>query len=136
MTAASARMRYTQGCAITRNPNALAFGEKSPDRLAVDAVGRWPPQADASRLGCPQSRIDPFADYFPLELRHGHQDAQLQPACRVVVARVDPLTCADERDAMRRQLCHELRQMRQAATKPVQLVNCDCIDAALSRIGG
>ena len=102
-------------------PNAFPFGAKSADRLAVDIVARRPPQADASRFGGPQSCIDPFPDDFALEFRHGHQDTQLQPACRVVVARVDPLTRANERHAMRGQLRYQLGEMRQASAKPVQL---------------
>src|SRR5439155_22629267 len=114
---------------------ALAFGEKSPDGLAVNAVARRPPQADASRFGGPQSRVDPFADDFPLELGHGHQDAQLQPACRVVVASVDPLTRADGRDAMRSQFGHQLGQMRQAAAKPVQLEADNDIQTTTPNVG-
>jgi hypothetical protein len=78
-----------------------------------------PAEPRALRSGPCQARVDPFADAFPLELREGGEDVQLQLAGRR--GGVDAFVQADERHADRAQFLeqdHEVAQVPPEAIEP------------------
>jgi GNAT superfamily N-acetyltransferase len=66
-------------------------------------------------------RCNPFLNDAPLKLRNGHEDVQLKLACRVHAAGVNSLVGTDQRNLVSGQLTHNLRKVRQAPAKPIQL---------------
>src|SRR5439155_26552884 len=110
------------------------LGQQGSDGFLVRREGAWPSKLDSVPPGGPQAGFDAVLDDGPLEFGDGHENTQLQAACRVVVARVDSLAGTDERDAMRRQFRHQLGQMRKTATKPVQLKTDDHVKAPPSNV--
>ena len=80
---------------------------------------------------CCQPGIDALAYHASLEFGHGSQNMHLQATGGIAFACVDPLRCGDECRAGCFKLANELREMLQTAAEPVQLVNCQNINAAL-----
>jgi len=80
---------------------------------------------------CCQARIDALAYHASLKLSHRSENMHLQATGRITFARVDPLRRGDEGRAVRFKLTNELREMLQAAAKPIEFVNCQDINAAL-----
>ena len=76
----------------------------------------------------PQLELGALGDQGPLKVRHGHQDVHLKPSCRVRLPRVDALAGNEQGDAIRLKLTNHLSQVRQGATKPIQLVAHDQVD--------
>src|SRR4029077_6415556 len=67
-----------------------------------------------------------------LEFRHRYQDVHDQPSCGVLLARVDRLGSADERDAVGVEFEDHLRQMGEAAAKPIKLHAQDNVNLPLA----
>ena len=64
--------------------------------------------------------------------RHRYQDVHDQPSCGVLLARVDRLGGADERNAVGVEFEDHLRQMRKAAAKPIEFHTKDNVDLPLA----
>jgi hypothetical protein len=69
-----------------------------------------------------------YADHLLFRLRYGHQDPRLQSFGEIGIAGVDALARADQHRPVQGQLRHELRQVGQRPSEPIQLVNHDALD--------
>src|SRR5260370_12444116 len=83
---------------------------------------------------CCQAGIDALAYHASLELGNCSQNMHLQATGRIALARVYPLRRGDEGGAVCFKLTNELREMLQAAAKPIEFVNCQNIDAAFPHL--
>ena len=110
-------------------PGSKALSQQGPHSVLVGRQGAWTSEFDSVLPGSPQAGSNAVLDDGSLEFGDSHQNTQLQPSGRVVVARVDTLAGTDKRDAMRRQFRHQLRQMRKTAAKPVQFETDDDVKA-------
>jgi hypothetical protein len=67
-----------------------------PDLGGAAIDGGRSAKLNATLPGSRQTGVDALLDDAALKFRHGHQDAQLEPTCRVVVAGVDALAAAGD----------------------------------------
>src|SRR6266480_6329735 len=90
-----------------------------------------PTEYRSAFAGCCQTCIDTFTYHASLKFGHRSKNVHLQATGRIALACVDPLRRGNECRAMRFQLTNELREMLQAAAKPIEFVNCQDINTAL-----
>lgn len=107
-----------------------ALGAQPQNLLPVLRGPFRPPDLGAARPGGDQAGLGPLADQTALELRHGHQNAELQSPDRVVVGGVDSLAGADERHSEPAQLVEDHRQMHERAPDAVELVDDHAVHPA------
>ena len=93
-----------------------------------------PAELDSARLGGFQAGVDAFHNDGLFEFSHRHEDAKLKTSSGVVVAGVDSLRRANERDTMRPEFGADLRQVRQATPEPVELEANNGIELAASNL--
>jgi hypothetical protein len=81
--------------------------------LTPASQGQWTSQSDTTALGSPKASVESLSDQAALEFSHAHKDAQLEPPYWVVVAGVDTLGGADQRDSKPLQLVEDQGQVGQ-----------------------
>src|SRR5258706_8096586 len=90
--------------------------------------GRWAAESLSASLGGGQSGVDAFLDDPAFELRHGHQDSQLESSSRVVGARIDSLAASYQGNFQPVQFVQDQGQMCKASTQPIEFVYDQPID--------
>ena len=81
--------------------------------LTPASQGQWTSQSDATALGSPEASVDSLSDQAAFTFGHRHEEIQLNPPYWVVVAGVDTLRGADQRDSKPLQLVEDQGQVGQ-----------------------
>lgn len=111
-------------------PEANPFGLELPDFTGAAIDGGRATKLHTTLTSSSQPGVDALLDDPALKLRHSHQDAQLEPPSRVVVAGVDALAAGDERYPEPVQFVEDQGQVGETPAQPVELVNDQTLNLA------